>query len=248
MLKSRRPGDERPPIPGPSPWYLQGPEMEIHRPEGTWTWGFHAGPQLAGLAYLSSPAGEIMLILDFYHYVMPIGTDCILVWHAKNETSDPDAVDGAHDPGVDFVVFALEKLRPIQDPLAAARKMREAKQRMVFDDGLVASQSFALLPEGQHEMSPHGPFAALPEILVLAAFIPVEAHPSNGPLVAVYSLDFPRRTISVFPQRWYNEGNFDFGWEGPWRVWREQSSGQIVGDGTRLPKFRLDATNTQLQR
>ena len=52
----------------------------------------------------------------------------------------------------------------------------------------------------------------------------------------------------LLPQKWFNEGNYDFGYQWITRVERNKKTGRIVGEGIRLGNFELDSTSTQIGR
>ena len=64
---------------------------------------------------------------------------------------------------------------------------------------------------------------------------------------AIFAIDFAAGRVSVLPQRWYNEGPYDFTYQWITRVQREPATGRIVGEGIRLGYFRLDASGTQVE-
>ncbi|MBF0593996.1 MAG: hypothetical protein HQL22_03430 [Candidatus Omnitrophica bacterium] len=45
----------------------------------------------------------------------------------------------------------------------------------------------------------------------------------------------------VYPQEWFNNGSFDFGYQWISKVGREPKSGEIVGEGVRIGAFVLKA-------
>ena len=55
------------------------------------------------------------------------------------------------------------------------------------------------------------------------------------------------RQVEVFPQDWFNDGSYDFGYQWITRVNR-RVDGSIAGDGIRLGTFELDATNRMIKR
>jgi hypothetical protein len=51
----------------------------------------------------------------------------------------------------------------------------------------------------------------------------------------------------VLPQKWFNGGKYDFGYQWITRVQRDPRTGQIVGEGIRLGNFLLDRSGTEIQ-
>ena len=229
--------------PGPSPWYLRAPWAQIQTSRGTWSWGFHEGPKLAGLSYLLSPGENTVLVLDFHFYVSSLSEDRLLIWHESGRESE----ESSTTPCITFTLLHLNELRPLGDPVTAGEQMRAAKHKILFDGGTPAAYEFpSNVPEGTHAISPPAPFLDLPELLVLGDFGPESGNHFDKMFRALV-FNFKSREVSVLPQRWFNEGNYDFGYQWVTRVQREDRTGQIVGEGIRLGNFRLDRSGTQVE-
>lgn len=54
--------------------------------------------------------------------------------------------------------------------------------------------------------------------------------------------------VEVIPQDWFNQGDFDFGYQWVTRVVREPKTGSIVGEGMRMGVFQLDESGRQVSR
>ena len=230
-------------VPGPSPWYLRAPWAPLRTSQGTWTWGFYDGPKLAGLSYLKSPSGKAVLLLDFNLYVLPLPKDRILLWYEsgrEREASPPARIT--------FLILALDGLRPLADLNAVADEMRTKKDRIIFEGGDPFVYEFSSnVSEGIHTLAPPPPFLELPELLVLADYGPEGGNHFDKMFRAIFAFDFKANRVTVIPQRWFNEGTYDFGYQWITRVQREEKTGQIVGEGIRLSNFRLDQSGTQIQ-
>jgi hypothetical protein len=238
-------GRKRIPItaPGPSPWYLSAPWASLRTPQGTWLWGFYDGPTLAGLSYLKTPAGAAVLILDFQYYVLSLPKDRILLWRESGRKRESNAT-----PRITFQILHLSELRALPDPQSVADEMRKKKQTIVFEGGNpIAYEFLSNASEGTHAIDPPLPFLELPEVLVLADFGSEDGNHFDKMFRAIFAFDFKARQVSVIPQRWFNEGSYDFGYQWITRVQREEKTGQIVGEGIRLGNFRLDRSATQVQ-
>jgi hypothetical protein len=232
--------------PGPSPWYLRAPWASLGTSQGTWTWGFYDGPKLAGLSYLKTPAQKTVLLLDFHFYVLPLPKDRVLLWHESGR--EREAGTPSTPARITFLILALNELRPLADLEAVAAEMRAKKERMLFEGGDPVVYEFpSNLTEGTHALAPPPPFLELPELLVLADYGPETGNHFDKMFRAIFAFDFKARRVSVIPQRWFNEGSYDFGYQWITRVQREDKTGQIVGEGIRLGNFRLDQSATQIQ-
>jgi hypothetical protein len=229
--------------PGPSPWYLRAPWAPLRTSQGTWMWGFYDGPKLAGLSYLKTPSEKAVLLLDFNFYVLPLLKDRVLLWYESGR--EPEASTPAR---ITFLILVLSDLRPLTDLDVVAAEMRSKKERILFEGGSPVSYEYSSnVSAGSHTLAPPAPFLELPEILVLADYGPETGNHFDKMFRAIFAFDFKARRVSVIPQRWFNEGSYDFGYQWITRVQREEKTGRIIGEGIRLGNFRLDQSATQIQ-
>jgi hypothetical protein len=125
--------------------------------------------------------------------------------------------------------------------------MQSANRRMAYDGGRpVVFEIPTDVDEGTHAIAPPAAFDNLPEVLVLADYGSEKSDHFDKMYRAIFACDFKARQVTVLPQRWFNEGRYDFGYQWITRVQREPVTGRIVGEGIRLGYFRLDASGTQL--
>ena len=235
-----------PTTPGPSPWYLRASWARINTPEGLWTWDFYDGPTLSGLSRLLSPHGETVLFVDFHCYVQALPGSKLLVWYeiGRQERNNIEA------PKIVFTILDLIALIPFTDHQKIAAEIKGQKKRVWFQGGAPRVYDVSTtIEEGMHRISPPEEFTVLPEVLVLADFGPKEAASNHWDKMyrAIFAFDFKARQVAVLPQKWFNEGNYDFGYQWITRVQREPKSGQIVGEGIRLGNFKLDTSGSQIQ-
>jgi len=232
--------------PGPSPWYLRRPEARLKTQEGLWTWNFYDGPTLAGLSRLVSPKGETVLFVDFNCYIQPLSADRVLIWYESGRREE----EKRKTPRIAFTIVSLPALVPFEDPQGAAVEMRAKKDRVRFEGGLPRFYEVATtLNEGTHPISPPPEFVELPELLILADFGPAEVASNHWDKMckAIFAVEFKLHQVTVLPQEWFNSGRYDFGYQWITRVQRDTETGQIIGEGIRLGKFRLDQSGTQIQ-
>lgn len=216
--------------PGPTPWYA---DAKLDREGVPLQWEHPNGEGLSGLTYLKF-ADSVLAIFDFQCYVVPAGPDRILVWNAEGEKAFA------------FRLFNTRTFDTIAGPDAAARSMRYAEKRMVWHGGLLAETIIPTdINDGLCEWVFPEPFAIFDELLVLAhstAF----GRTSNGfdkSNSALWIVRPKASRIDVFPQDWFNDGQFDFGWVWSQKVAREPRSDEIVGWGGRLGIYVLDASH-----
>jgi hypothetical protein len=224
--------------PGPSPWYLNAPASRVRTPEGDWTWAHHKD-QFGGISTLVSPSGEVVLILDFYCYAMPLPDGQLLIWHEFRKEND------SYSQSVIFALLSLPDLVPLEDFESAAAAVRKDKSGFFFKGGAPRTYKMStVLEEGMHPITPPQAFNGLPEILVLANFGTVADSPHEAHR-AIFVYEFARGRVTVLPQVWFNRGGYDFGYQWITRVAREKGTGRIIGDGIRISRFRLDESGTQ---
>lgn len=231
-------------VPGPSPWYLRGPWATLSKSLSEWKWEFCEEPKLAGLSGLLNPQGKTVLLLDFGLYVSSLPGDRLLVWYESRRERDRTT----EVPRITFIILQLHALQPYGDASAVAEEMRAAKRRISFDGGNPVDFEFCTeVSEGCYSVSPPAAFQVLPKTLVLADYGFEIVNHFDKMFRAIFAFDFKTGRVSVMPQKWFNEGSYDFGYQWITRVQRELKTGQIVGEGIRIGNFRLDPSATQIQ-
>lgn len=230
-------------VPGPSPWYLRAPWASLVTSGGRWTWNFYDEPKLAGLSRLIAPNKTTVLLLDFGCYVFPLTNDRILIWHESGR----EEATKTGPPKITFLILQLNELHPFADHSSAAADMRDTKRWIRFEGtSSVVFEVPTEVCEGEHAISPPASFVELLEILVLADYGSDVGNHFDKMFRAIFAFDFKERRLTVLPQQWFNEGDYDFGYQWITRVQRESTTGQIVGEGIRLGNFRLAPSATQI--
>lgn len=191
--------------------------------------------KLAGLTSLQDAEGNTLLILDFQCYARILDDGTILLWRETGEKESKRIV---------FDSFPLSSLQRIADPLAAAAQLRESKLGVA---PLPSSQHWEFMPRldaGVHQLSPPHDWSGFEETLVLADHADSNGYDKMSR--AIFAFDWRTRQVEVLPQDWFNNGNYDFGYQWVTRVAR-RSDGSIVGEGIRLGTFELDSTNRNIK-
>jgi hypothetical protein len=223
--------------PGPSPWYY-GQQPPFSSDVGLLSW-----KQLdrEGSVALIDTQGNYRLILSFYCYAMSIGPNRILVWYEADK-SPP------WQPWIGIEIFLLEiaDLAPLEKTIAEAPMPRAQGPRVIFNGGLIASIIVpASLQTGLNRFVFPLPFRALDEILVLGDNTSI---PGTSMKRSIYCLRPKDGNIEVLPQDWFNQGDFDFGYQWITKVVRDPDSGRISGTGIRLKSFILDESGCQVEQ
>lgn len=193
--------------------------------------------KLAGITTVIDEEDHVILLLDFQCYARFLDNGRALLWWADD---DKDA------KSIVFTDFKFSDLTSIPDPAEAARVMRNNKAK-VFGLDSSKFKSFTCFREaGQYQIDSPSDWAEFEETLVLADHAPG----SNGydkMHRAVFVFDWISKKITVLPQDWFNNGNYDFGYQWIARVARK-TSGVIIGEGVRLGAFELDESGRNLKR
>jgi len=220
---------------GPSPWAFHNHSVVV----GGSTYNFRYTPpgesELAGMSSIQDGDGTPLLILDFYCYARVLNTGAVLLWR-ESRTKD--------DRLIVFDCFDLSSLQPVCDPRATGAEMRA---RGTGAAPLPSSEHWEFSPHlegGVHSFSLPYDWSRFGETLVLADY--GDANGGGGMARAIFAFDWVKRQVEVFPQDWFNTGDYDFGYQWITRVAR-RTDGTIVGDGIRLGCFELDETNRRVK-
>jgi hypothetical protein len=227
--------------PGPSPWYLR--RMKITIGDDTFAWSEYVGPTLAGISRLYTRRSKTLLLLNFNCYAQPLVGGRLLIWCARDRGNYDDGLD----PIVQFDILDLSHLEPIVDPAAKASCMRQAKRHWFIPGEPLAEFTFPTscqLGTTRLEGIPLA-FKEIDETLVLASYPPDTPLRAN---LAIYVFDFRHGQVEVIPQDWFNNGDYDFGYQWVTRIARDPTTGQILGEGIRLRAFRLTRSGRQVEQ
>lgn len=223
--------------PGPSPWYLQlqdAPQIRSSKAALQWSEPEEREPFL-GKTLLSS-AGETVGIVGFYCYVKVLQDPLFVVWH-KEEPRSSGTVVAKKELRVSVIDSDL--LEPIANVEEVCEGMDSTKEAAYFAEGVIDSVSIrAALDEGEHRQEFPESLRSLDELLVLDSLEGLKLLVVNP----------PTDSLTVFPQDWFNKGDFDFGYQWVTRVARDKDSGVIFGEGIRLGVFELDESNRSIAR
>jgi hypothetical protein len=222
--------------PGPSPWAFRDiPAYQTSHGPLTW---FHVGNRRMALVDAQK---QKMLLTDYYVYAQPTSETEIIFWAERPRMYDPDRRTGS----IEMYVLNLNGLLPISGDDALFSDMNAKNSRFVFEAGLLESCDIPIsLPMGKSHFRFPARLASVSEILVLAQNIS-QGRDERTMTQCIYCLKPQEGTIEVIPQEWFNQGQFDFGYEWITAVARDPLSGRIVGKGMRIGRFVLDATGRQ---
>jgi hypothetical protein len=149
-----------------------------------------------------------------------------------------------------MVLVDPARLQAIESVSAAASQMRERKACLYISGEPIVQHSIATsLPAGDNSWDAPNEFRSIPEFLVLVQGSAGGVRPDffNTVYLNLWSMRPAARTIVVTPQKWFNEGDYDFGYQRVTRIAR-LANGELVGEGIRLGPFLLDETGTQIKQ
>jgi hypothetical protein len=55
----------------------------------------------------------------------------------------------------------------------------------------------------------------------------------------ILALNFNKKIVDIYPQKWFTADKFDTGYEWITRITRDKDTGRFIGDGIRIGKFEL---------
>jgi hypothetical protein len=222
---------------GPSPWAFAGRSFSC----GGQIFRFReiaSKGTLAGIISIQDANGADLLFFDFQTYARILNDGTTLVWRAIAEGTTKRIV---------FDSFSLLTLKEPADPVAAALELREKKLGIFPLPNCQHWECASALDAGVHPISLGHDWDRFEETLVLADHSAEPNDSYKNMHRAIFAFDWVRRSVQVFPQDWFNEGNYDFDYQWIARVAR-RNDGIICGEGVRLGSFELDATNRRITK
>jgi hypothetical protein len=177
--------------------------------------------------------GGPVLVLDFANYVQFLPPGNLLLWH-QGRVSLPTAPVGLR-------VFRLSELRPIEGNIdALCESMRRVGAPFVASTAPACELYIPTTVAGERrQLVFPEQMSHVDELLILCHSSGVEPTGANLTLLVARPRD---GTYELFPQDWYNYGDFDYGYEWVTRVARNPATDRIHGEGFRIAPFVLDET------
>jgi hypothetical protein len=216
--------------PGPTPWYMAAGTREIPSERGLLSWwdATSGAKQGGGKKALTTSDGTALALFNYYCYLKLLGQRRLLAW-TTNTPYPPNLVF--------FRVIDVDRLDPIRDVESACAEIDANSLRWLASGGDLATVRIpANLDAGTNRWEFPLEMQVLDELLLLC-------HGNETSLWIIRPKD---GTVEVYPQDWFNHGDYDFGYQWPTRVARDPETGIIVGDGIRIDLFALDDSYRQL--
>jgi len=215
---------------GPAPWYWKSfPSAKGFE----WTYHGEEGP-LAFLVTLNEPGKKHDPVLALNTYCTPFALPGgrFGIWSPEGRSMirvvafDPDKL----------IPFGMEEI---------VGWFKNSGDRIYSKVEPVADFEFsAELPEGTHELQIPTEFHDIEEVGIIAAR---KAMSSDEPACAVFVLYPHAGLVQVLPQPWFNGNDFEVGKQWITRIGRDPVSHRLIGDGVRIPGFRLTENGKQLE-
>lgn len=204
-------------VPGPSPWYLRS-ERAPRIPGFRWK-DEGASTQLVGS---DGPVLEV----GFYVWIQAIDESMLLAWHQAGRWDDPGPVH--------LTLLEPRRLPRLIGKLPEAST--EGTRGLHFEGPPAAAMEMAIRNEDDIRFP--APLRQFSELLILCNGSTVRGEGGLQLLVARPD----RGSCRVYPQDWFNDGDFDLGYEWVTRVTRDPATGRVHGEGIRIHSFVLDDT------
>jgi hypothetical protein len=215
---------------GPAPWYWKSfPKVKGLE----WTFHGEEGP-LAYLVTLNEPgrAHDPMLALNTFctPFLLPEGK--LGVWCPEGRSM------------IRLVAFDPATLKPFAMEEIVGWFKNSADKIYSAAEPVADFEFSAELPAGTHELKVPEEFHGVEELPIVAAR---KAMENSDPGCAVFVLYPHAGLVEVIPQAWFNGKDFEVGKQWITRIARDPVSHRIIGDGFRIPGFRLSEDGKQLE-
>ena len=219
---------------GPAPWYWKNFPVVTSASRKKYEWVHHGEEgQLAHLVTLheAGKRNDPLLALNIYCTPFEIGEGRFGIW----------CPDGRNM--VRVVAFELDALRPFVFEEIVGWFKQSTERIFAKVEPSADFEFSAELKEGMQELSVPEPLRGLKELPMIARR---GATGEDDAACAVFILYPHAGLVEVLPQRWFNRKQFDVGRQWITRLTRDPVSHRIIGDGVRIPAFRLSEDGREL--
>ena len=219
---------------GPAPWYWKNFPVVKSAPGKEYEWLHHGEEgQLAHLVTLheAGKKNDPLLALNIYCTPFEIGEGRLGIWCPEGRNM------------VRVVAFELDELKPfVFEEIVGWFK--QSTERIFAKVEPAADFEFsAELNEGMHELRVSEPLRRVKELPMIAR----RGATGEDDAACAFFILYPHAgLVEVLPQRWFNRKQFDVGRQWITRLTRDPVSHRIIGDGARIPAFRLSEDGREL--
>jgi len=229
-------------VPGPSPWYLYKMGPKIRTKYGITSWKYAGRSENKCGKFILKAGNNNLAVFNFYNYVCHLKDSLLLVWN------QPRTDKGTTNPII-LKIFDCNKFIPIDNLENIYPEMKEKEILIYHKNGVQdkfeipttnIDKSLKLyIPDSLREMD---------EILILAHSSALAGWTWDRNNLCLLSLKPKTGTCDFYPQDWFNNGGYDYGYEWVTHVAREPKSQKICGAGVRIKSFILDRTNRKIEK
>jgi hypothetical protein len=229
--------------PGPSPWYLKNAKALISQTHGKLSWVEIEEGNVA----LKTEDNETVAIIGMYCYVLPLSAERFLIWFEESKESKGSIVSSKSITLILINVNQLKKLSELGESLSDLKnkvKRYSLKRAIVFGGEIASATLQTNHDKGMYEFDFPNGLNEINELLILA-----DSGNLQGQIDLRLMIVHPQQgNFEVFPQKWFNDGPYDFGYQWVTRVAREPITNRVLGEGIRLGYFVLDQTNNHVEK
>jgi hypothetical protein len=219
---------------GPAPWYWKNFPVLKSASGKEYEWVHHGEEgQLAHLVTLheGGKRNEPLLALNIYCTPFEIGEGRLGIWCPEGRNM------------IRVVAFELGGLKPFVFEEIVGW-FRQSTERIFAKVEPSADFEFsAELNEGMQELSVPEELRGVKELPVIARRGTIA---EDDAACAIFVLYPHAGLVEVLPQRWFHRKKFDVGRHWITRLTRDPVSHRIIGDGVKIPAFRLSENGREV--
>jgi hypothetical protein len=222
---------------GPSPWRCNAP---IPSALGLLTWKALDLPH--GANALIDLKAQPRLALPMYVWFQVLDTAQMLLWK-RIYTSERMAA-----PPIRIQLLDLDHFRPLNLNMWSTIEARSVDPYFeIAPEFCACSEISSAFSPGVHSLSLPPAFDRVPEFFIVGEN-PGLSKAQGGASTCVYAVDPSSRRIEVLPQKWFNEGKLDYGYQWIACATRDPASRRLIVGGFRIDNYILDETGTQVEQ
>lgn len=198
-------------------------------------WILFAGVEYSGVFSLIDQNQDTLLVVKGRTYASAVKSGKQIIFYERAGTN---------------LILKLYKLDDLKPMNISNKEMIEISKN--GKDGILADapyiQENITLPEGKLELNHefNHEFKELGELIVIGDIPWLKKLPENQASTAILSVQPKSGKITIYPQDWFNQGDYDFGYQWITLAGRDPSNGQLQGTGIRLGNFQCDESGRRL--
>jgi hypothetical protein len=216
-------------VPGPSPWYIE----DGASPVDGFTWRHTDRGPLIGKTLLVGADGPVA-VLNPYNWVLSLDSSTLLIWSQPGSSGSPTG-------DVELRIVRPAELAPIEGPPESIDESVGRDMPLLLG-GCESSLTRVQTTRVDTDLEATFPdeLQRMEELLILCGSSGIRAGSvSAGNLCLLVAMP-ARSRYRLYPQDWFNNGDFDYGYQWVTRVARDPLTKRIHGEGIRISPFLLD--------